>query len=130
MHSTHNEGKSAVAEKFIRTLKNKIYKNMTSISKNVYIDKLDDIVDEDNNPCHRKIKMKPIDIKNNTYINIGKETNDKDPKFKVGDHERISKYKNIFAKGYTPNISEEVFAIKKVKNTVPWTYVINDLNGE
>ena len=63
-------------------------------------------------------------------IDSGKEVNDKDPKFKVGDHVRISKYKNIFAKGYTPNWSEEVFVIKKVKNTVPWTYVINDLNGE
>ena len=103
---------------------------MTSISKNVYIDKLDDIVDEDNNPYHRTIKMKPIGVKNNTYINIGKEVNDKDPKFKVGDHERISKYKNVFAKGYTPNFFEEVFVIKKIKNTVPWTYVINDLNGE
>ena len=103
---------------------------MTSISKNVYIDKLDDIVDEDNNPYHRTIKMKPIGVKNNTYINIGKEVNDKDPKFKVADHERISKYKNFFAKGYTPNFFEEVFAIKKIKNTVPWTYVINDLNGE
>ena len=74
--------------------------------------------------------MKPIDVQDNTYINTDKETNDKDPKFKVGDRVRISKYKNIFAKGYTLNWSEEVFAIKKVKNIVPWTYVINDLNGE
>ena len=74
--------------------------------------------------------MKPIDVKDNTYINTGKETNDKYPKFKVGDSVRISKYKNNFAKGYTPNWSEEVFVIKKVKNTVPWTYVINDLSGE
>ena len=74
--------------------------------------------------------MKPIDVEDNTYINTDKETNDKDSKFKVGDHVRISKYKNIFAKGYTPNWSEEVFVIKKVKNTVPWTYVIKDLNGE
>ena len=74
--------------------------------------------------------MKPIDVEDNTYINTDKETNDKDPKFKVGNHVRISKYKNIFAKGYTPNWSEEVFVIKKVKNTVSWTYVINDLNGE
>ena len=74
--------------------------------------------------------MKPIDVIDNTYINTDKETNVKDPKFKVGDRVRISKYKNIFAKGYTPNWSEEVFVIKKVKNTVPWTYVINDLNGE
>ena len=76
--------------------------------------------------------MKPVDVKDNdnTYIDFKKEVNDKDPKFKVGDHVRISKYKNIFAKGYTPNWSEEVFIVSKIKNTVPWTYVINDLNGE
>ena len=74
--------------------------------------------------------MKTVDVKDNTYIDFKKEVNDKDPKFKVGDNVRISKYKNIFAKRYTPNCSEEVFVIKKVKNTVPWTYVINDLNGE
>ena len=130
MYSIHNEGKSVVAERFIRTLKTKIYKYMTSVSKNVYIDKLDDIVGEYNNTYHRTIKMKPVDAKDNTYIDLKKDVNDKDPKFKVGDHVRISKYKNIFAKGYTPNWSEEVFVIKKVKNTVPWTYVINDLNGE
>ena len=130
MYSTHNEGKSVVAERFIRRLKSKIYKYMTSISKNVYINKLDDIVDEYNNTYHTTIKMKPIDVKDNTYINISKEINNKDPKFKVGDRVRISKYKNIFAKGYIPNCSEEVFVIKKIKNTVPWNYVINDLNGE
>ena len=118
MYSTHNEGKSIVAERFIRTLKSKIYKYMTSISKNVYIDKLDDIVDEYNNTYHTTIKMKPADVKDNTYINADKEFNNKDPKFKLGDHVRISKYKNIFAKGYMPNWSEEVFVIKKVKNTV------------
>ena len=130
MYSTYNEGKSVVAGRFIRTLKSKIYKCMASISKTVYIDKLDDIVDEYNNTYHTTIKMKPIDVKDNTYINADKEINNKDPKFKVGDHVRISKYKNIFAKGYMPNWSEEVFVIEKVKNTVPWTYVINDLNGE
>ena len=129
-YSTHIEGKSVVAERFIRTLKNKIYKHMASISKNMYIDKLDDIVNEYNNAYHTTIKMKPIDVKDNTYINIDKEVNDKDPKFKVGDHVRISKYKNIFAKGYAPNWSEEIFVIKEIKNTFPWTYVINDLNGE
>ena len=103
---------------------------MTSVSKNVYIYKLDDIVNECNNTYHRTIKMKPVDVKGNTYIDASKEVNDKYPKLKVGDHVRISKYKNIFAKGYTPNWSEEVFVIKEVKNTVPWTYVINDLNGE
>ena len=120
MYSTNNEGKSVVAETFIRTLK--IYKYMTSISKNVNIDKLDDIVDEYNNTYHTTIKMKPIDVKDNTYINTDKETNDKDPKFKVGDRVRISKYKNI----------EKITFKKKnyIKNTVPWTYVINVLNGE
>ena len=130
MYSTNNEGKSVAAERFIRTLKSKIYKYMTSISKNVYINKLDYIVNEYNNTYHTTIKMKPIDVKDNTYINTDKKINNKDPKFKVGDCVRILKYKNIFAKGYTPNWSEEVFVIKKVKNTVPWTYVINDLNGE
>ena len=96
----------------------------------MYIDKLDDIVNEYNNTYHRTIKIKPADVKDNTYIDFKKEVNDKDPKFKVGDHVRISKYKNIFAKEYTPNWSEEVFVISKIKNAVPWTYVINDLNGE
>ena len=98
MYSTNNEGKSVVAERFIRTLKSKIYKHMTSISKNVHIDKLDDIVNEYNNAYHTTIKMKPIDVKDNTYINTDKETNDKDPKFKVGDRVRISKYKKNITK--------------------------------
>ena len=103
---------------------------LTSISKNVYIDI--DIVKEYNNTYkkNRTNKMEPVDVKDNTYINFKKEVVDNDPKFKVGDHVRISKYKNIFAKSYTQNWSEEVFVITKVKNTVPWTYVINDLNGE
>ena len=103
---------------------------MTSRSKNVYIDKLDDIIHKYNNKNHRTIKMKPIDVKDNTYIDFSKEVNDNDPKFKVGDHVRISKYKNIFAKVYTPNWSEEVFVIKKIRNAVPWTYVTDELNGE
>ena len=130
MYSTNNDGKSVIAETFIRTLKNETYKYMTAISKNVYIDKLDDIVKEYNNKYHTSIKMKPVDVKDNTYIDVKKETNDKNPKFKVGDHVRISKYKNILAKGYMRNWSEETFVIKKIKNTVPRTYVINDLNGE
>ena len=135
MYSIYNERKSVVVERFIRTLKNKIYKYMRSVPKNVYIDKLDDIVDGYNDIYHRTIKMKPVDVKDNTYIDSmefysEKEVNDRDPKFKVGDCVKISKYKNIFGKGYTPNWSEEVFVIKKVKNTVPSTYVINDLNGE
>ena len=100
--------------KDLRKLKTKIYKYMTSVSQNVYIDKLDDIVGQYNNTYHRAI------VKDNTYIDFKKEINDRDPKSKAGDHVRISKYKNIFAKGYTPNWSEEVFVIKKVKNTVPW----------
>ena len=97
----------------------------------MYIDKLFDIVNEYNNTYHRKNKMRPADVKDNTYIDFfKKKVNDKDPKFKVDDHVRISKYKNIFAKGYTPNWSEEIFTIKNIKNAVPWTYVISDLNGE
>ena len=88
---------------------------MTAISKNVYINKLDDIVDEYNNRYHRKIKMKPVDVKDNTYIDFKKEVHDKDPKFKVRDDVRISKHKNIFAKGYTQNWSEEVLLIIKLK---------------
>ena len=86
----------------------------------MYIDKLDDTVNEYNNTYHRTIKMKPINVKDNTYINIGKEVNDKDPKFKVGDHVRISKCEKIFAKGYSQNWSEEILVIKEIKNTVPW----------
>ena len=103
---------------------------MTLMSKNIYIDRLNDIVGEYNNTYHRAIKMKPVYFKDNTYIDVTKEVNDEDPKFKVGDHVRTSKYKNIFAIGYTQNWSEEVFVVSKIKNTVPWTYVINDLNGE
>ena len=103
---------------------------MTSVPKNVYINKLDDIVGEYNNTYYRTIKMKLADTKNNTYIDLKKEVNDKDTKFWVGDHVRISRYKNIFAKGYTPDWSVEIIVVSKIKNTVPWTYVINDINGE
>ena len=97
MYSIRNEGKSVVAETFIRTLKTKIYKYITLVLKNVYIDKLDDIVDVYNNTHHRTIKMKPANVKDNTYFDFKREVNDKDPKFKVGDRVRISKCKNIFA---------------------------------
>ena len=130
MYSIHNERNSVVAERFIRALKTKIYKYITSISKNVYIGKLDDIVNEHNSTYHRTIKMKPVDVKDNTYIKFKRKVNDKDPKFKFGNHVRTSKYKNIFTKGYTPNWLEEVSVIKKVRNIVPWTYIISDLNGE
>ena len=130
MYSTFNEGKSVVAERFIRTFTNKIFKHMTTISKNVYFDVLDDIFNKYNNTVHRTIKMKHIEVTDDSYAEYNEDSNKRNPKFKVGDHVRISKYKNIFAKGYVPNCSEEIFVIKKVKNTVPWTYVINDLNGE
>ena len=115
MYSTHNERKSVVAEQFIRTLKSKIYKYMTSISKNVYINTLDDIVGEYNNTYHTTIKMKPIDVKDNTYINADKEINNKDPKFKIGNRVRISKYKNIFAKDYTQIGLKRYLLLKKLK---------------
>ena len=114
MYLIHNEGKSVVAEKFIRPLKIKIYKYMTLVLKNVYIDKLDDAVGGYNNTYHRTIKMKPVDVKSNIYIEFKKEVNDKDPKFKAGDHVRISKYKSVFAKGNPPNWSEEVVVVSKI----------------
>ena len=119
IYSIHNKVKLVLAERFIRTLKNKIFKHMTGISKNIYFDVLDDNVNKYNNTVHRTFKMKPIDIKDNTCVDSKKEINDKDPKFKVGDHVRISKYKNTFAKGYTPNWSEEVFVVNKIRNTAP-----------
>ena len=119
MYSMHNEGKFVVAERFIRTLKNRIYKYMTWISKNVFIYKLDDIVNKYNNTYHSTIKMKPVDVKWNTYINSSKEINDKDHKFKIDDTVRISKYQNIFTNGYTPNWSKQIFLIVKIKYTVP-----------
>ena len=113
IYSMYNEGKSVVAERFIRTLKNKFSKYMTSISKNVYIDKLDDILNKYNNTYHTTIKMKIVHVKPNTYIDSSNEINNKDPKFKIGYIVEISKYKNVFARGYVPNWSEEVFMIKK-----------------
>ena len=100
------------------------------ISKNVDFDVLDDIVDEYNNAYHKTIKMKPIDVKDDSFAEYNEESNEKDPKFTVGDYVRISKYRNIFSKAYVPNWSEEIFIAKKIKNTVPWTYQISDLNGE
>ena len=123
MYSTHNAAKSAVTERSIRTLKNKIYKYMTSISKNVYIDKVDDIVNKYKNTYCSTIKVKPVDINLSIYIYFNKENNKEGPKFKLGNHVRISKYRAIKykEKGYVPNWSEEVFVIKNVKNTVSWT---------
>ena len=107
MYATNNE---VIAERFIRTLKNKIYKYMNEMH-----DELDDIVNKYNNTYHSTIKVKPVDVKSKTYIDSSKEINNNDPKFKIGDIVRISKYRNIFAKGYTPDWSEEIFVIKKVR---------------
>ena len=116
-YSKYNEEKLVIAGRFIRALKNKIHKYITSVSKSVYIDKLGNILNRYNNTCHSTIKMKPVDVKSNTYIDSSKELNDKDPRCKISDIIRILKYKNIFAKVYTPNWCEEVFEIRKVKNT-------------
>ena len=129
MYSAHNEGKSVVAEKFIRTLKNKLYKHMTATGKNVHYDVLDDVVNKYNNTKHSTVKMKQIDVKNNKRVYID-EHNEKDSKFKVGDRVRISRYKNIFAKGYAPNWSSEIFIVNKINDTVPYTYNLKDLNDE
>ena len=103
---------------------------MNSISKNVYTDKWDDIVNKYSNKYQSTIKMNPVDVKSSTYSDCSKKKNDKDLKYKIGDIVRVSKFKNIFAKGYTPNWFEEVFVIQKVKNNVPRTCVISDLNGK
>ena len=130
MYSTCNEGKSVVAERFIRTLKNKIFKHITAISKNVYFDVLGDIINKYNNTVHKTIKIKPVDITSDSYAEYNEEFNEKDTKFKVGDHVRISKYKNIFSKGYAPSWLVEVFVVSKIKNTVALTYVVCNLSGE
>ena len=101
---------------------------MTYIGKNVYFDVLDGTVEKYNNTS--SIKIKPKDVKYDFVFQYNEESNKKDPKFKVGDHVRILKYKNIFSKGYTPNWSEEIFVVNRVQNTVPWTYLINDSKGE
>ena len=129
MYSTYNEGKSVAAERFIRTLKNKLYKHMTATGKNVYYDVLDDVVNKYNNTKYSTIKMKPADVGNNKRVYID-EHNEKRSRFKVGDRVRISKFKNIFAKGYTPNWSSEIFIVDKVNDTVPYTYNLKDLNNE
>ena len=129
MYSTYNEGKYVVAERSIRMLKNKIFKHMTAVSKNVYVDVLDDVVNKYNNTVHRSMRMTPIDVTSDSHAEYNENSNETKPKFQVGDYIRISKYKNIFTKGYTQNWSE-VFVVSKIKNTVPWTYAISSLNGE
>ena len=130
MYSTYRQGKSVAAESFIKTLKNNIFKHMTAVSKNIYFDVLDDIFDKYNNTVHKTIKKKPTDVTSHSYAEHNEDSNEKDLKFKVGSCLGISKYKSIFAKGYTENWSEEVFIISKIENTGPSTYVISDLNGE
>ena len=132
MYSTYNETKSVVAERFIRTLKNKLYKHMTATGKKTYImlDVLDGVVNKYNNTKHSTIKMKTIDVKDNNKRVYIDEHNEKDSRFKVGDRVRISKFKNIFAKGYTPNWSTEIFMIDQINDTVPYMYNIKDLNGK
>ena len=130
MYSTYNEGKSVVAERFIRTLKNKLYKHMTATGKNIYHNVLDDVVNKYNNTKQSTTEMKPIDVRDNNKRVYIDEHNEKDSRFKVGDRVRISKFKNIFAKGYTPNKSKEIFIVNKINDTVPYTYNIKDLNDE
>ena len=139
MYSTYNESKSVVAERFIRTLKNKLYKHMTATGKNVYYDVLDDVVSKYNNTKHSTIKMKPKDVKNDNKRVYIDEHNEKDTtkssssersRFKIGDRVRISKFKNIFAKVYTPNWSREIFIVNKINDPVPYTYNLKDLNDE
>ena len=130
MYSTFNEGKSKVAERFIRTLKNKLHKHMTATGKNVYYDVLDDVVNEYNNTKHNTIKTKPKDVKNDNNRVYIDEHNEKSARYNVGDRVRISKFKNIFAKGYTPNWSREIFIVNKIYDIVPYTYNLKDLNGE
>ena len=130
MYSTYNEGKSVVAERFIRILKNKLYKHTMATGKNIYYNVLDDIVNKYNNTKHSTIKMKPIDVGDNNKRVYIDEHNEKDSKFKVGDRVRISRYKNIFAKGYAPNWSSEIFIVDKINDTVPYTYNLKDLNDE
>ena len=130
MYLTYNERKSVVAERFIRALRNKTFKHMTAISKKFYFDVLDDIVNKHNNTIHKTIKLKSIDVMGNSYAVYNEDFNKKDRKFKVGDHVRNSKCKNIFAEVYAPNWSEDVFVVSKIENTVLWTYVISGLNCE
>ena len=103
---------------------------MTANTKNVYLNILNDIFNEYSSAYNKTIKMKPVDVKSDSISEYNEESNEKDTKFKVGDHVRISKYRNIFAKGCAPNWSEEIFVISQITNTVPWTYVDSNLNGK
>ena len=129
MYSTHNEGKSVIAERFIKTLKAKIYKKITANNGKSYLPYLSKLVDQHNNIYHCSINKKPI---NADYSNLTEKTeiNHKAPKFNVNDRVRITKYKNIFSKGNTENWPREIFVIDSVLKTNPWTYKIKDLNRE
>ena len=130
MYSTYIEGNSVVVEKFIRTLKNKIFRHMTAISKNVYFDVLDDIVNKYNNTVHKTIKMKPIDVRNDSYAEYNENSNKKGPKFKVDDCVRIQNTKTFLLKDILQIGQKRFLVLIKIKNTVPWTYVVSDLNGK
>ena len=121
MYSTYNEVKSVVAERFNKTLKNNIFKHMAAVSKKIYFAVLDNIVEDYNKLSLRTIKMESIDVKPDSYAEWNVDSNEKDPKFEIGYHVRISIYKNIFAKGSTPNYSKEVFVISKIKDKFSWT---------
>lgn len=128
MYKRYNKGNLVVSERFIRTLKSKIYKHMTAMWKNGYIDKLDIIVGKCNITYHKITKMKSADLEPCMHVDNGIQRNHKDFKLKIRDRVRIWIYKNIFVRGYTRNWSEEVFMIKKVKNTIPRKFVISDRN--
>ena len=130
MYSSYNEGKSVIAERFIRTLKNKIFKHMTAISKNVYFDVLDDIVNKNNNTVHRTIKMKPIDVTSGSYAEYNEGFNKKILNLKLVTVLEFQNTKTFFAKRYALNWSEDAFVVSGVKNTVPLTYVVSDFNGK
>ena len=130
MYSTFNEGKSVVAERFIRKLKNKLYKHMTATGKNVYYDVLDDVVNEYNNTKHNTIKMKPKDVRNDNKSVYIDEHNEESARYNLGDRVRMSNFKNIFGKGYTPDWSREIFIVNKINDTVPYTCNLKDLNEE
>ena len=130
MYSTYNEGKSVVAERFIRTLKNKLYKHMTATGRKLYYDVLEDVVNKYSNTKHNPIKIKPIDVGDNNKRAYIAQHDEKDSKCKVGNRVRISKFKNIFAKGNAPNWSSEIFIVDKVNDTLPYTYNLIDLNDE
>ena len=130
MYATYNEGKSVVAERFIRTLKNKIFKHMTDISKSVYFDVLDDIVNKHNNTVHKTFKMKATDVTDDSYAEYNEDFNKKILNLKLVTMLEFQNTKIIFAKGYVPNWSEKVFVVNKIKNAVSRTYVVSDLKGE